>query len=265
MVLDSSPDAMLVPAHAWTPHFSVFGASSGFDSLEECFEELTPQIHAIETGLSSDPPMNWRLSQLDRITLISNSDAHSPAKLGREANIFATGVDYTAIMKAIKEKRGFLGTIEFFPEEGKYHSDGHRECGVQLTPQETMDLDYLCPVCGKKLTVGVLHRVEKLADLPAGRRPEHAPFFHSIIPLAEIIAEVFRVGVTSKRVARAYFDLLDKLGSEFTILIGTAVSEIDRAGYPLVGEAIRMMRAGEIRISPGFDGEFGKISFASEE
>ncbi len=265
MVLDSSPDAMLVPAHAWTPHFSLFGASSGFDSLEECFEELTPQIHAIETGLSSDPPMNWRLSQLDKVTLISNSDAHSPAKLGREANIFATGIGYGAILQAIKDKRGFLGTIEFFPEEGKYYSDGHRECGVRLTPQETMDHDYLCPACRKKVTVGVLHRVEKLADLPAGRRPEHAPFFHSIIPLAEIIAEVFRVGVASKKVARAYFDLLEKLGSEFTILIETAVAEIARAGYPLVGEAIRRMRAGEIRISPGFDGEFGKIILSSEE
>jgi uncharacterized protein (TIGR00375 family) len=265
MVLDSSPDAMLVPAHAWTPHFSLFGASSGFDSLEECFEELTPQIHAIETGLSSDPPMNWRLSQLDKVTLISNSDAHSPAKLGREANIFATGIGYGAILQAIKDKRGFLGTIEFFPEEGKYYSDGHRECGVRLTPQETMDHDYLCPACRKKVTVGVLHRVEKLADLPAGRRPEHAPFFHSIIPLAEIIAEVFRVGVASKKVARAYFDLLEKLGSEFTILIETAVAEIARAGYPLVGEAIRRMRAGEIRISPGFDGAFGKIILSSEE
>jgi uncharacterized protein (TIGR00375 family) len=262
MVLESSPDAMLVPAHAWTPHFSVFGAASGFDSLEECFEELTPHIHAIETGLSSDPPMNWRLSQLDRITLISNSDAHSPSKLGREANIFGTGVDYGEILQALKRKKGFLGTIEFFPEEGKYHSDGHRECGVRLTPQETIAHDCLCPACGKKVTVGVLHRVEKLADHPSGRRPEHAPFFHSIIPLAEIIAEVVRVGVASKKVAQAYFDLLGKLGSEFTILIETDVAEIARAGHPLVGEAIRRMRAGEIRISPGFDGEFGKITLA---
>ncbi|HEY6871574.1 MAG TPA: endonuclease Q family protein [Geobacteraceae bacterium] len=259
IVLDISPDAMLVPAHAWTPHFSVFGAASGFDSLEECFEELTPHIHAIETGLSSDPPMNWRLSMLDRITLISNSDAHSPAKLGREANIFATGISYGEIRDAIATRKGFAGTIEFFPEEGKYHSDGHRSCGIRLSPGETLARDYLCPACGKKVTVGVLHRVEKLADRPSGAHPAGAPLFRSVIPLAEIIAETLRVGVAGKKVERAYVDLLEKVGSELSILMDAPAERIARAGYPLVGEALRRMRAGNVRVTPGFDGEYGRI------
>jgi len=186
IVLDISHETMFVPAHAWTPHFSVFGASSGFDSLEECFDELTPNIYAIETGLSSNPAMNWRLSSLDTITLISNSDAHSPAKIGREANIFDTEISYNAISNAIKTKQGFAGTIEFFPEEGKYHYDGHRSCGVNLSPEETIRHHYLCPVCGKKVTVGVMHRVEKLADREDGFKPSGAPPFYSMIPLPEI-------------------------------------------------------------------------------
>ena len=259
MVLDASSEATLVPAHAWTPHFSLFGASSGFDSLEDCFEELTPHIHAIETGLSSDPSMNWRLSHLDRITLISNSDAHSPAKLGREANIFATDITYQAIMEGIRTKKGFMGTIEFFPEEGKYHHDGHRTCGARLAPRETIGHDNLCPSCGKRVTIGVLHRIEALADAPDGRRPECAPPFYSVIPLAEIIGKVLKVGVSSKKVQQCYFDLLGKLGNEFTILLETPVEDIARAGFPHLGEAIRRIRAGKIRISPGFDGQFGEI------
>ncbi|HLA00070.1 MAG TPA: endonuclease Q family protein, partial [Thermodesulfovibrionales bacterium] len=175
IVLDASPDALLVPAHAWTPHFSVFGSESGFDSLSECFEELTPHVYSIETGLSSDPPMNWRLSSLDHITLISNSDAHSPAKLGRESNIFDTEISYKAIINAIKNRKGFVGTIEFFPEEGKYHYDGHRSCSISLAPEETIKNNYLCPACGRKVTIGVMHRVEKLADRPDGFKPQKAP------------------------------------------------------------------------------------------
>ncbi len=216
IILDISDKVMLVPAHAWTPHFSVFGACSGFDSLSECFEELTPHIYSIETGLSSDPLMNWRLSSLDRITLISNSDAHSPAKLGREANMFdfkEGQISYEAIINAIKTKKGFIGTIEFFPEEGKYHYDGHRICGVSLSPRETIKYNYLCPVCGKKVTVGVMHRVEKLADRENGFRPEGAPRYFSIIPLVEIIAETIKVGVNSKAVASEYFKLLRNLGN----------------------------------------------------
>jgi len=264
IVIDSSDDAMLVPAHAWTPHFSVFGAASGFDSLEECFEELTDHIHAIETGLSSDPPMNWRLSALDGITLISNSDAHSPAKIGREANIFDTEVSYESIIEAIKTKKGFSGTIEFFPEEGKYHYDGHRACGVTLSPKETIKHDYLCPECGRKVTVGVMHRVEKLADREDGFRPRGAPGFHSIIPLPEIIAETLKKGVNTKAVNEVYFNLLARLGSEFKILMDIPLKDIERAGSPLLREAVARMRSGDVHIAPGFDGEFGRISIFEE-
>lgn len=259
MVLEVSPEAMLVPAHAWTPHFSVFGAVSGFDSLEECFGDLTPHIYAIETGLSSDPAMNWRLSALDRITLISNSDAHSPAKLGREATIFDTEMSYNGIMEAIKSGKGLNGTIEFFPEEGKYHSDGHRECGMRLTPQETVQHDYRCPSCGRKVTVGVLHRVGKLADRPEGFKPPGSPSYHSIIPLQEVIAETLKVGPASKKVQQMYFNMLEKLGNEFSILLKIPPAEIASAASPQIADAIDRMRTGNIRIEPGYDGEFGTI------
>jgi uncharacterized protein (TIGR00375 family) len=264
IVLDLSDEAMLVPAHAWTPHFSVFGESSGFDSLEECFDELAPYIHAIETGLSSDPSMNWRLSSLDKITLISNSDAHSPAKLGREANIFDEEISYRSITDAIKTKKGFLGTIEFFPEEGKYHYDGHRACGISLSPEETIKHNYLCPVCGKRVTVGVMHRVEKLADRKIGFSPSGAPPFYSIIPLPEIISETIKVGVNSKAVKDNYLHLLEKLGNEFNILMDIPLNDIKMAGMPLIGEAIDRMRSGNVHISPGFDGEYGKIRIFEE-
>lgn len=259
IVIDNSPDAMLVPAHAWTPHFSVFGAVSGFDSLEECFEDLTPHIHAIETGLSSDPQMNRRLSALDRITLISNSDAHSPAKIGREANIFETELSYNSIMDAIKTKKGFSGTIEFFPEEGKYHYDGHRLCGVSLSPEETINQNFLCPSCGKRVTVGVMHRVDKLADREEGFMPSGTPPFHSIIPLPEILSELLKVGVSSKKLNNEYMRLLNILGSEFKILMDTPLNDIEKTGTATLNEAISKMRAGEVIKTPGFDGEFGKI------
>lgn len=260
IIRDISDEAMLVPAHAWTPHFSIFGSNSGFDSFEECFEELTPYVYSIETGLSSDPPMNWRLSHLDHITLISNSDAHSPAKLGREATIFDTDISYKAIIDAIKNKRGFLGTIEFFPQEGKYHYDGHRTCGIRLSPKETIKHNYLCPVCGKKVTIGVMHRVEKLADREDGFRPEGSPPYYSIIPLPEIIAGTLKVGVNSKTVENEYFKLIEKLGNEFKILINASVDEIESAGSPVLSKAISRMRAGNVHIEPGFDGEYGKIT-----
>jgi uncharacterized protein (TIGR00375 family) len=259
IVMEASPTAMFIPAHVWTPHFSVFGAISGFDSLEECFEELTPHIYAIETGLSSDPPMNRRLSALDGITLISNSDAHSPAKMGREANIFDTDISYDAITAAIKTKKGFLGTIEFFPEEGKYHYDGHRACKVRLSPQETIGNNYLCPICGKKVTVGVAHRVEKLADRADGARQEGTLPHYSMIPLAEIIAETLDVGVASKRVDRMYQNLIEQLGNEFTILMDTSLDDIERAGSALIREAVLRVRTGKVHIAPGYDGEFGTI------
>lgn len=259
IVLDASPESMVVPAHAWTPHFSVFGAASGFDSLQECYEELTPHVHAIETGLSSDPAMNWRLSALDRITLISNSDAHSAAKIGREANIFDTGVSYEEITDALKTRNGFRGTIEFFPEEGKYHYDGHRQCAVCLTPIETIQHNYLCPVCGKKVTVGVMHRVEILADREEGFRPEGSPSFHSMIPLQELIAQTLKKGVNSKAVDSFYQDLLQKLGNEFKILMDVPCNAIEEAGSSLLAEAVSRMRSGNVHIAPGYDGEYGKI------
>ncbi len=259
IVLDASPDAMVVPAHAWTPHFSVFGAASGFDSLEECYEELTPHIYAIETGLSSDPLMNWQLSALDGITLISNSDAHSPAKIGREANIFNTEISYPAMMDAIKTGKGFEGTIEFFPEHGKYHYDGHRNCNVSFTPKETINNDYLCPTCGRKVTVGVMHRVELLADRDHGYRPKGKPGFRSIVPLPEIISEVVKVGVSSKRVNKEYMSILKALGNEFYILLDAKLGDIEKNSTPLLSEAISKMRSGDIYIDPGYDGEFGKV------
>lgn len=264
MTLETSPDAELIPAHAWTPHFSVFGAASGFDSLNECFEDLTPHIHAIETGLSSDPLMNWRLSALDKVTLVSNSDAHSAAKIGREANILDTDISYSAIMDAIRTRKGFSGTIEFFPEEGKYHYDGHRDCGVSLAPKETVHYDHLCPVCGRKVTVGVMHRVEKLADREHGFKPEGAPEFTSIIPLPELIAEGLKCGVNTKKVETLYFTLLEKLGSEFSILLDVPLDDIGRAGTPLIREAISRMRDGRVHIAPGYDGEFGKVRIFEE-
>lgn len=264
IIIEEAPEAMLIPAHIWTPHFSVFGAISGFDSLEECFDELAPHIQALETGLSSDPAMNWRLSSLDNITLISNSDAHSPRKLGREANILETEISYASIISALKTRQGFAGTIEFYPEEGKYHADGHRGCGVCLSPEETIRHNYLCPVCGRKVTVGVLHRVTKLADRKDGYRPEGAPPYRSIIPLEEIIAETKKMGVNSKAVEKVYSKLLEDLGNEFRILLEVPVEDIERSGFPQVAEAISRMRENKIHIAPGYDGEFGKIRIFEE-
>lgn len=268
IVLDVAPEAMLIPAHAWTPHFAVFGANSGFDSLEECFGDLAPHIKAIETGLSSDPPMNWRLGQLDQITLISNSDAHSPSKLGREANVLETELSYQGIIDAFAsgDPKRFLGTIEFFPEEGKYHYDGHRACDVRLSPEETRRHDFLCPSCGKPVTVGVMHRVEKLADRAPGHKAAKALPYWNIVPLVELLAEVREAGVNTKAVTAAYFDLLAKLGSEFHVLMQAPIAEIEAQGGALLAEAIRRVRAGDVTIAPGYDGEFGTIRvFTPEE
>jgi uncharacterized protein (TIGR00375 family) len=264
LTLDASPDHLFIPAHAWTPHFSVFGAVSGFDTLEECFDDLTPHIHAIETGLSSNPGMNRRLSALDRLTLVSNSDAHSAPKIGREANIFDTEISYPAMMKAIKTKKGFIGTIEFFPEEGKYYHDGHRDCGVSLTPRETIRHDYCCPACGKKVTVGVLHRVEKLADREEGLKPVGVPPYFSIIPLPEILAEGLQCGVNTKKVNVLYSSLLEKLGNEFSILMDAPLDDIGRAGVPFLREAVARVRTGNVHIAPGYDGEYGKVRIFEE-
>ena len=265
MVLDISPDCLLIPAHAWTPWFSVFGANSGFDSIEECFEEEAKYIRAIETGLSSDPEMNWRLSALDEITLISNSDAHSPGKIGREANIFDCDLSYAAVTGAIRNKdpRKILFTIEFFPEEGKYHFDGHRNCKVLFAPPETRKNKGLCPVCGKRLTVGVMNRVEALADRPPGAAsPKAIPGLHTV-PLDEIIADALGVGTNASSVEKEYLRLVEKGGSEFDILLDLAPEELASFTPPLILEGILRVREGRLKITPGFDGVFGKIQIFS--
>ncbi len=264
MVLEITDRALVIPAHAWTPHFSIFGAFSGFDSLEECFEDLTPEIYAIETGLSSDPPMNWRLSALDNITLVSNSDAHSPAKIGREANIFDTALTYDTMVSSIKTGKGFEGTIEFFPEEGKYHYDGHRLCNIWMSPEETRRHNYKCPVCGKGLTVGVMHRVANLADRQNGFKPDRAKPFRSLIPLQEIISEALKTGVNTKRVQQMYMKIITELGPEFGVLMESPLSDIEKVAGGLVAEGIRRMREGKVNIRPGFDGEYGQIRIFEE-
>jgi uncharacterized protein (TIGR00375 family) len=267
MILDISKDCLIIPAHAWTPWFSVFGANSGFNSIEECFEEMSPHIHAIETGLSSDPEMNWRLSALDSITLLSNSDAHSPTRLGREANVFDCALDYQEITETIrkKDRKKLLFTIEFFPEEGKYHYDGHRQCGVVFSPSQTKANQYLCPNCRKKLTVGVLHRVEELADRPEGFLPKNAiPSIH-LIPLEEVIAEALGVRVGTKTVESEYERLVERGGSEFRILLDATPDELASFVPSNILDGIIRMRQGKVSIVPGHDGVYGKITLFPEK
>jgi len=267
MILDISEDCLIIPAHAWTPWFSIFGANSGFDSIEECYEELSPHIRAIETGLSSDPEMNWRLSALDGITLISNSDAHSPGRLGREANVFDCELDYKEIVETIrnKDRRKLLFTIEFFPEEGKYYYDGHRQCGVIFSPSQTKANQYFCPNCHKKLTVGVLHRVEELSDRPMGFFPKNAiPSIH-LIPLEEIIAGALGVRVGTKTVESEYDRLIERGGSEFKILLDATPDELTSFCPERILEGIIRMRQGKVSIVPGHDGVYGKINLFPEK
>lgn len=263
LTLETCPDAEFIPAHIWTPHFAMFGAFSGFDSMEACFGGLTGHIHAVETGLSSDPPMNWRVSQLDGLTLVSNSDAHSPAKLGREANLLDTGRTYPELVRAVRTGEGFLGTVEFFPEEGKYHLDGHRSCGVCLTPTQTLERGGLCPVCGKKLTIGVEHRVEALSDRPDGFRPEGAKPFESLAPLPEVIAASTGGPAAGKKTMELYETMLRELGPEFPILRELPTEDIRRVAGPCVAEGIRRLRLGQVERRAGFDGEYGVISLLS--
>ncbi len=260
LTMDSNPDCFIVPAHIWTPWFSLFGAKSGFDSIEECFEEQSVHIHALETGLSSDPQMNWRLSVLDDYTLISNSDAHSPWKLGREANIFSCGMSYKEIIQAMKEPaHGFKGTIEFFPEEGKYHYDGHRACDICMSPQETKSVKGICPVCNKPLTIGVYHRIDDLADRPHGYVPTSAlPNIH-LVPLEEIIAESFGVKSITARVRREYLRTVEMAGPEFHTLIYKDQEELESILPGQIARAIIAMRQEKVRIIPGFDGRYGII------
>lgn len=267
IVLDADPDCLVVPAHVWTPWFSVFGSHSGFDSLEECFGEEAPHINVLETGLSSDPAMNRRWSALDRMSLISNSDAHSPAKLGREANILDCLCTYQEIVKTIQEKdpKHFLATIEFFPEEGKYHYDGHRSCGMVCSPGETRAYNQLCPVCGKNLVVGVVHRVETLADRPEGWEPHHfIPAFH-LVPLEEILSDVYNIGPQSRRIRKEYLNLIERGGSEFRILLDLEEKELRSFIDDILVRAILQVRRGRVQVQPGYDGVYGRVKIEKEE
>jgi DNA helicase-2/ATP-dependent DNA helicase PcrA len=267
LVLETDVDrrACLIPAHIWTPHFSVFGSLSGFDRLEDCFGDLLPHIFALETGLSSDPAMNWRLSQLDRYTLISNSDAHSAAKLGRELNLLNITPSYDGLRAAIEhcDPQEFLGTVEFYPEEGKYHLDGHRNCDVRLEPEERARLGGKCPRCGQPVTVGVLSRVEALADRTLEeakkRPPPRARPFTSLVPLGEVVGEVLGVSESAGAAQRLYFRLLDELGPELHILRHADAASLKKVGGELLVEAIARVRSGRLHIAPGYDGEYGHL------
>ena len=259
ITLSGGPGCFLVPAHVWTPWFAVLGSKSGFDAVADCYADLAEHIFAVETGLSSDPPMNWECSSVDAYRLVSNSDAHSPPMIGREATVFGTDVDYFAMAEAMRTGIGLDGTIEFFPEEGKYHLDGHRKCGIRVEPEETRALGTICPQCGKQLTVGVLHRVAELADRPAGYRPDNAPGFTCLVQLPEIIGEIAGTGPKSKKVSGEVARLAGALGPELSILRDIPADEISRVGGTLLGEAITRLRRGEVIRDAGYDGEYGTI------
>lgn len=266
IALEADPSSLVVPAHAWTPWFAVFGSKSGFNTLEDCFDEYTKYIYAIETGLSADPAMNWRVSALDSIALLSNSDSHSLEKIGREANFFDTEFSYPALREAIKDKdpKRFLFTAEFFPEEGKYHVDGHRLCNVAMSPEESKKNNNMCPVCKRPLTIGVLNRVAELADRKEGFKPENAIPFKSLIPLQEIIADATRQGVGTKLGKAEYDKLISAFGNEFTVLLDASLEDLQKATLPEIAEGISRVREGKVDIQPGYDGEYGKIQIFGE-
>ncbi len=266
IVLEAGEDCYLVPAHIWTPWFAVLGSKSGFDSISECYGDLAEHIFAVETGLSSDPEMNRRVSELDRYRLVSNSDAHSPAKLGREACMFTTDLDYFSMQHALETGKGYDGSAEFFPEEGKYYLDGHRKCKVRLSPEESRKLDGICPVCNKPLTLGVMHRVQELADRTEEERPKVTDPFVSLVPLPKVIAETQGVGPNSKRVVKEYEQLLYKLGAELAILNDIPLEEIQNlSNSSLIAEAIARMRKGDVIREAGYDGEYGRIKLFHED
>jgi len=260
ILLEEAPEGFLVPAHIWTPWFSLFGSKSGFDSVEECFGDLSGYVFALETGLSSDPGMNRCISALDRFALISNSDCHSPRKLGREANLFDTELSFHAIRDALRDPcRGFEGTVEFYPEEGKYHLDGHRKCEISLEPAETGRMHCCCPACGRPVTVGVLNRVLELADRNAPDYPENTPPYHSLIPLDEVLSEIAGKGPGSKTVMARYARLVSEFGSEFNLLLQTPVDVLQSKGEHVLAEALDRMRRGQVQKQGGYDGQFGTV------
>lgn len=265
-IFSISREALIVPSHVWTPHFGIFGANSGFDAPEECFEDETDRICALETGLSSDPAMNRRWSKLDRFALISNSDAHSPSKIGREANVFSEGIGYRDLVRALRKKGDgrFLSTIEFFPEEGKYHWDGHRACGVRLSPREAAKTRNLCPRCGKPVTVGVMHRLEALADREEGYADASRPPFMRLVPLAEIIGDALQLSPDSATVMKEYRQMIKNLGNEFRLLIEIPEKELIERCPPKIARGIINVREGKVEILPGYDGAYGEVKIARE-
>ena len=268
LMLTVDEAGFFIPAHIWTPWFSMFGSKSGFDTIEECFGSLSKHIFAAETGLSSDLPMNWRVKNLDNLSFISNSDAHSPRFLGRNASIFNTDLSYFAIRQALEENdlNKYHGTIDMLPELGKYHYDGHRKCNVCLNPIETLKTDGICPECGRPMTLGVLNRVQSLADREEGFVPKNRHGYQNIVPLADILSEIFEVGPNTKKVNTNFNKAIETIGPELEILLTKSIREIEKANIPLLAQAVEKMRKGDINTSPGFDGEFGKVKlFASEE
>ena len=257
----------IIPAHIWTPWYSLFGSMSGFDSVEECFKDQTKHIYAIETGLSSDPAMNWRISQLDKYTLVSNSDAHSfwPWRLGREANVFDIELTYDNLIKAIRKKKGFLYTIEVDPNYGKYHLDGHRACNICLEPKESLKNKNICPKCKKSLTVGVLQRVEQLADREEGFKPKDAVPFKSFMPLSEILSVLLGPSVASKKVWQEYYKLVNNSNSEFDVLMETKKEDLMKVTDVKIADAIIAAREGRVKIKPGYDGVYGQPVFEEHE
>ncbi|MEM3161558.1 MAG: endonuclease Q family protein [Candidatus Bathyarchaeia archaeon] len=269
-VMEVSHDNMVFPAHAWTPWFSIFGAFSGFDNVENCYQDMTKHIHALETGLSSDPPMNWRLSQLDKFTLVSNSDSHSfwPWRMGREANVFELKKpSYTEIVDSIrnKDKERFRFTVETDPAYGKYHWTGHRNCSISMSPKEAIKLGNRCPVCRKKLTKGVEQRLEELADRPEGYKPQNAIDYMHLLPLSEIIATVLGADPSSQQVWNTYNRLVEKFGNEYSVLIGTAKEALCQATNEKIAEAIIRVREGKIKVIPGYDGVYGRLIIFEED
>lgn len=260
MLRSISQDIEVIPAHAWTPWFSLFGSKSGFNSVKECFQDQTDNIRAIETGLSSDPAMNWRLSQLDKVNLVSFSDMHSywPWRIGREATIFALNkLSYKELVNSIRTGEGLAGTIEFFPEEGKYHYDGHRNCHIVFEPQKSKENKNICPVCKKGLTLGVLHRVEELADKPAGEQPPNAKPYFNTVPLSEVISLVHKTPVASKKTWELYFKIVNACGNELNALLETPIETIAVVDQK-TAEVVRRCRNKQIQFQPGYDGEYGK-------
>jgi DNA helicase II / ATP-dependent DNA helicase PcrA len=267
IMLEVNDKGFFVPAHIWTPWFSMFGSKSGFDSIKECFGSLTNHIFAIETGLSSDPPMNWRIKDLDDIRLLSSSDAHSPGYLGRNASVFNTELSFFALREAleINDLEKYKGTLDMYPHQGKYHYDGHRKCNICLNPATTARIDGICPECGRKVTYGVLNRVQELASRPEGYMPQNRHGFKSIIPLADILSEIFEVGPKTKKVTGYYNKAIEALGPELEILLDRSFEEIEKANVPLLAEAVKKMRTGDITVDPGFDGKFGKVNLFSRK